>query len=49
MFVEVHYYDPYDFTLKEEGGLNHWGEPYNSMVQWAVGDKKPIWTQHSHR
>lgn len=35
MFVEVHYYDPYDFTLKEEGGLNYWGEPYKQYG--AVG------------
>ncbi|HEV7607032.1 MAG TPA: glycoside hydrolase family 5 protein, partial [Steroidobacteraceae bacterium] len=28
LMVEVHYYDPYDFTLNETGACNVWGAPY---------------------
>lgn len=26
LMVEVHYYDPYEFTLKEDGGATQWGK-----------------------
>ncbi len=41
LFVEVHYYDPYDFTLNESGGVTQWGEPF------ADGDVSD-WGQESH-
>jgi uncharacterized repeat protein (TIGR02543 family) len=35
--VEVHYYDPYDFTLNESGPCLAWGAPYTqySNCSWA--------------
>jgi endoglucanase len=41
LFVEVHYYDPYDFTLNESGGDTQWGEPF------ADGDVSD-WGQEGH-
>ena len=35
--VEVHYYDPYDFTLNSSGSCLYWGAPYptQSACTWA--------------
>jgi uncharacterized repeat protein (TIGR02543 family) len=37
MIVEVHYYDPYDFTLNPNGSCLAWGAPYTqySNCAWA--------------
>jgi endoglucanase len=37
LFVEVHYYDPYDFTLNTSGSCLYWGSPYpeQSACNWA--------------
>jgi len=38
LMVEVHYYDPYDFTLNPTGSCNFWGAPYpdsGSNCNWA--------------
>ncbi|MDD4514122.1 glycoside hydrolase family 5 protein [Massilibacteroides sp.] len=29
LFVEVHYYDPYDFALNENSDIYFWGKPYS--------------------
>ena len=36
--VEVHYYDPYDFTLNPNGACNFWGAPFpdsGGNCNWA--------------
>jgi len=40
LIVEVHYYDPYDYTLNESGSCLYWGEPYptQSACTWADED-----------
>jgi len=40
LMVEVHYYDPYDFTLNETGPCQYWGKPYPLQPQcrWADQD-----------
>jgi uncharacterized repeat protein (TIGR02543 family) len=37
LIVEVHYYDPYDFTLNQYGSCLYWGAPYpaQSNCTWA--------------
>jgi uncharacterized repeat protein (TIGR02543 family) len=37
LIVEVHYYDPYDFTLNSSGSCLYWGAPYpaQSACTWA--------------
>jgi endoglucanase len=37
LMVEVHYYDPYDYTLNEKGPCQYWGAPYPPQPQcrWA--------------
>jgi endoglucanase len=38
LMVEVHYYDPYDFTLNPNGACNHWGAPFpdsGGNCNWA--------------
>ena len=37
MIVEVHYYDPYDYTLNPNGSCLYWGAPYpaQSNCAWA--------------
>ena len=38
LMVEVHYYDPYDFTLNPNGSCNFWGAPFpdsGSNCNWA--------------
>jgi endoglucanase len=37
LIVEVHYYDPYDFTLNPNGSCLYWGAPYpvQSNCTWA--------------
>ncbi|HKE96670.1 MAG TPA: cellulase family glycosylhydrolase, partial [Povalibacter sp.] len=38
LIVEVHYYDPYDFTLNPNGACNFWGAPFpdsGSNCNWA--------------
>jgi len=38
LMVEVHYYDPYDFTLNPNGACNFWGAPFpdsGSNCNWA--------------
>ncbi len=37
LMVEVHYYDPYDYTLNEKGPCQYWGKPYPLQPQcrWA--------------
>ena len=38
LMVEVHYYDPYDFTLNPNGNCNYWGTPFpntGSNCNWA--------------
>ncbi len=39
LFVEVHYYDPYEFTLKEDGNTL-WGEPFQDgdVSDWGQED-----------
>jgi len=38
LIVEVHNYDPYDFTINPNGACNYWGSPYpdsGSNCNWA--------------
>ncbi len=37
LIVEVHYYDPYDYTLNSSGSCLYWGAPYptQSNCTWA--------------
>jgi endoglucanase len=37
LMVEVHFYDPYDYTLNENGSCLYWGSPYpsQSACSWA--------------
>lgn len=37
MIVEIHHYDPYDFTLNPSGSCLYWGAPYptQSACTWA--------------
>ncbi len=37
LIVEVHYYDPYDYTLNPSGSCLYWGAPYpvQSACTWA--------------
>jgi hypothetical protein len=38
LIVEVHNYDPYDFTINPNGACNYWGAPYpdsGSNCNWA--------------
>jgi aryl-phospho-beta-D-glucosidase BglC (GH1 family) len=37
LMVEVHHYDPYDFTLNQSGSCIYWGSPYpsQSACSWA--------------
>jgi uncharacterized repeat protein (TIGR02543 family) len=37
LMVEVHYYDPYDYTLNASGSCLYWGAPYpvQSACTWA--------------
>jgi len=38
LIVEVHYYDPYDFTINPNGACNFWGAPFpdsGSNCNWA--------------
>jgi hypothetical protein len=37
LMVEVHYYDPYDYTLNSSGSCLYWGAPYptQSACTWA--------------
>jgi uncharacterized repeat protein (TIGR02543 family) len=38
LMVEVHYYDPYDFTLNPNGACNYWGAPFpdsGGNCNWA--------------
>ncbi|MCU4164025.1 cellulase family glycosylhydrolase [Carboxylicivirga caseinilyticus] len=39
LFVEVHYYDPYEFTLKTDAGYNtQWGQGYTDVTSWGQED-----------
>lgn len=41
LFVEVHYYDPYDFALNENGKIYFWGLPYKEFGEidsWGQED-----------
>jgi hypothetical protein len=40
LIVEVHYYDPYDYTLNSSGTCLYWGAPYpsQSACSWAQED-----------
>ncbi|MBN7810620.1 cellulase family glycosylhydrolase [Algoriphagus sp. H41] len=42
LMVEVHYYDPYEFVLKEEGGASQWGKNATDPV------RKAAWGDESH-
>jgi aryl-phospho-beta-D-glucosidase BglC (GH1 family) len=37
LIVEIHHYDPYDFTLNQSGSCLYWGAPYptQSACTWA--------------
>ncbi|PKD21675.1 hypothetical protein APR41_01430 [Salegentibacter salinarum] len=35
LMVEVHYYDPYDFTLNENSDVYEWGENAENSQEWA--------------
>jgi endoglucanase len=37
LMVEVHFYDPYDYTLNDKGACRYWGAPYpaQSSCSWA--------------
>ena len=38
LMVEVHHYDPYDYTLNPNGACNYWGAPYpdsGANCNWA--------------
>jgi aryl-phospho-beta-D-glucosidase BglC (GH1 family) len=37
LMVEVHFYDPYDYTLNEKGECRYWGAPYpaQNKCSWA--------------
>jgi aryl-phospho-beta-D-glucosidase BglC (GH1 family) len=37
LIVEIHHYDPYDYTLNPNGSCLYWGSPYppQSACQWA--------------
>jgi hypothetical protein len=41
LMVEVHYYDPYDYTLNPQGSCLYWGAPYPAQPACA-------WGQESH-
>jgi uncharacterized repeat protein (TIGR02543 family) len=54
LMVEVHYYDPYDFTLNPNGACNYWGAPfpdsggncnwaYESYVDTTFGQVRTKW------
>ncbi len=39
LIVEVHYYDPWEFTIKTDGGYNtQWGEGYTDVTGWGQED-----------
>lgn len=38
LFVEVHYYDPYQFTLATEDYNTQWGEGYSDVSNWGQED-----------
>jgi len=42
LFMEVHYYDPYDFTLNEGGGTTQWGKDATDP------SKTDSWGQEDH-
>ncbi len=42
LMVEVHYYDPYEFALKEEGGVSQWGKIAVDPL------KKASWGDEAH-
>lgn len=35
LFMEVHYYDPYNFTINEESTVYQWGEDAPDSEDWA--------------
>lgn len=35
LMMEVHYYDPYDFTLNENSDVYEWGEDAENSQEWA--------------
>ncbi len=37
LIVEIHHYDPYDYTLNQSGSCLYWGAPYPSQgaCTWA--------------
>ncbi len=39
LMVEVHYYDPYDYTLNPQGPCLAWGAPYTQYSQCAWGQE----------
>lgn len=39
LMLSVHYYDPYDFTLKENGGVSTWGTDAEKAAMKASIDK----------
>jgi endoglucanase len=42
LIVEVHHYDPYDFTLNPNGSCLYWGAPYPAQSQCAWGQEAYI-------
>ena len=39
LILEVHYYDPYEFTIKTDDGYNtQWGEGYTDVTSWGQED-----------
>jgi endoglucanase len=41
LMVEVHHYDPYDYTINEKGPCLYWGKPYPAQPPCA-------WAQESY-
>lgn len=42
LMVEVHYYDPWEFALREDDLITQWGKAANDL------DKKPAWGNEEH-
>ncbi len=39
LILEVHYYDPYEFTIKTDDGYNtQWGQDYTDVSDWGQED-----------
>ncbi len=49
LMVEVHYYDPYDFTLNPNGSCNFWGAPFPTRAATATGRMRTGSTPSSPR